>query len=78
LIAPGVRQESFQIGVHEGSNWDVQRVAKGERLGSVEGSAPSGVRKQRSNNVEKSTLSETEEEPASITSNVSVRGAGNV
>jgi hypothetical protein len=64
-------------GVHEESNRDVQRVVEGERLGSVQGSAPSGARKQGSGVVEGSTFSKTEEQ-TSITSNVSVRGAGNV
>jgi hypothetical protein len=44
----------------------------------VEGWAPSGARKQGSDVVDGSTISETEEEPATITSNVSLRGAGNV
>jgi hypothetical protein len=54
-------REGFRIGVCEESNRDVQRVAKGERLGSVEGWIPPGA-----------------EEQTNITSNVSVRVAGNV
>jgi hypothetical protein len=53
-------------------------IWEGERLGSVEGSAPSGARKQESDVVEWSTTFEMGEEPTSITSNVSVRGARNV
>jgi hypothetical protein len=52
--------------------------AEGDRLDSVEGSASSGARKQGSDVVEGSTPSKTEEEPTSITGNVSIRGAGSL
>jgi hypothetical protein len=38
-------QEGFRTGVHEASNWDVQWVAANQELESMEGSAPSEVRK---------------------------------
>jgi hypothetical protein len=55
-------QEDPRAGICEASERDVQGVSKNKEMYLVEWSAPS----------------ETEEEPTSVTSNVSVRGAGNV
>jgi hypothetical protein len=56
----GVRLEGFRNGVREASNRNVRWIAENEELDLLE----------------RSTTSEKEEEPASITSNIKVRGAG--
>jgi hypothetical protein len=53
-----------KAGVHEESTRDVRQVAEGDRLDSVQGSAPSGARMQGSDVVEGSTPSEAEKEEA--------------
>jgi hypothetical protein len=57
-------QEDLRTGICEASKHYVQWVVEGEKTDLVEGSAPSGVRKQGSDIVEGSTPSETKKETA--------------